>query len=32
MLGEGASKVELQQLRTEHDSLKVQIRKDQKSI
>ncbi|HHF6233845.1 TPA: hypothetical protein ACPPOZ_001691 [Haemophilus influenzae] len=32
MLGGGASKVELQQLRTEHDSLKVQIRKDQKSI
>ena len=32
MLGGGASKVELQQLRTEHDSLKAQIRKDQQSI
>ena len=32
VLGGGASKVELQQLRTEHDSLKAQIRKDQQSI
>ena len=32
ILGGGASKVELQQLRTEHDSLKAQIRKDQQSI
>ncbi|EGF16970.1 MULTISPECIES: YadA-like family protein [Haemophilus] len=32
MLSGGASKVELQQLRTEHDSLKAQIRKDQQSI
>ena len=32
VLGGGASKAELQQLRTEHDSLKAQIRKDQQSI
>ena len=32
MLSSGASKAELQQLRTEHDSLKAQIRKDQQSI
>ena len=32
ILGGGASKVELQQLHTEHDSLKAQIRKDQQSI
>ena len=32
ILGGGASKVELQQIRTEHDSLKAQIRKDQQSI
>ena len=32
MLSSGASKAELQQLRTEHESLKAQIRKDQQSI